>query len=68
MKKRIFVIAVTSLLAGCSWFDHSGQGYRSGGSYDLGRGTTGVSTGADAGALPGITGSEAVPRWQKPPL
>jgi hypothetical protein len=65
MKKIVPLIGLLSLLAGCSWFGHgdnssaSGEGGIPGSDYGPGRGTTGVSSGADAGQ--GITGSDAAP-------
>jgi hypothetical protein len=65
MKKIIQLVGLLSLLAGCSWFGHgdkssgNGAGEISGPDYGPGRGTTGVSSGADAGQ--GITGSDAAP-------
>ena len=66
MKKIITLMGLVAFLGGCSWIgskDKSGTGYGgnsiSGVDYGPGRGTTGVSSGADAG--PGITGSDAAP-------
>jgi hypothetical protein len=66
MKKIVTLIGLLTFLGGCSWLQHgegSGSGYVggsiSGVDYSPGRGTTGVSSGADAG--PGITGSDAAP-------
>jgi len=64
MKKLILLVALTGLLNGCVWFRHGEEG----GSATVGlsgpdtapaRGTTGVSSGDDAGA--GITGSDLAP-------
>jgi hypothetical protein len=63
MKKIIMLAGLVSFLSGCSWFYHgdndSGGSSIAGVDYSPGRGTTGVSSGADAG--PGITGSDAAP-------
>jgi len=67
MKNTIALIGVIALLSGCSWLHHGdsnssdnrGAGSISGVDYGPGRGTTGVSSGADAGK--GITGSDAAP-------
>lgn len=66
MKKVITLIGAAALLGGCSWLGHgdnNSSGYTGGGisgvDYGTGRGTTGISSGADAG--PGITGSDAAP-------
>jgi len=66
MKRMITLSALVTLLSGCSWLQHGNNtdsGYAggsiSGVDYSPGRGTTGVSSGADAG--PGITGSDAAP-------
>jgi hypothetical protein len=62
MKKLLMVVALTGLLTGCAWIGHGNGGTNQEGGIpgaDLspGRGTTGVSSGADSGA--GITGSDA---------
>jgi hypothetical protein len=64
--KKVFVLAgLLACLTGCSWLHHTdtGWGYSggsmSGNDYGPGRGTTGVSSGGDAGV--GITGSDAAP-------
>ena len=66
MKKIVTMLGLTVLLNGCSWIGHGdssninyGGGTVGGVDYSPGRGTTGVSSGADAG--PGITGSDAAP-------
>jgi len=63
MKKFIALITLAGLLGGCSWIGHrqgtvSEEGSIPGADLGPGRGTTGVSSGADSGA--GITGSDAV--------
>ena len=63
MKKLVLMIALAGLVSGCSWIGHregvaSGEGTIAGADQSPGRGTTGVSSGADSGA--GITGSDAV--------
>ena len=62
MKKSLFVILLAGLLAGCA---SPSEGTRGSGPYGEGlqEGTSGVSTGADAGMDKGITGSE----WAPPP-
>jgi hypothetical protein len=65
MKKLVFIIALAGLVGGCSWIGHrqgvaSGEGEFPGADLSPGRGTTGVSSGADSGS--GITGSDAVHR------
>lgn len=65
MKKLMLLLATMTLLSGCAWFHRGDQGGDSASGYsgpDAGpaRGTTGVSSGADAGA--GITGSDLAPR------
>lgn len=62
MKKLIALIAVAGVLVGCAMVPESGQGagYGTGPGVEPGRGTTGVSSGAEGG--PAITGSDAVPR------
>jgi len=63
MKKIILLVALTGMLNGCAWFRHGeagGEGSVGHPSPDsTARGTTGVSSGADAGA--GITGSDLAP-------
>jgi hypothetical protein len=65
MNKVIALIGLLAFLSGCSWFHHGegstaeGRGGIPGSDYSPGRGTTGVSSGADAGQ--GITGSDAAP-------
>jgi hypothetical protein len=64
MKKIIPLAFVLLFLSGCSWIgnrdrDNPGNGGVSGVDYGPGRGTTGISSGADAGQ--GITGSDAAP-------
>jgi hypothetical protein len=63
MKKLMMIVAVAGLVSGCSWIGHregvaSGEGGIPGADLSPGRGTTGVSSGADNGV--GITGSDAV--------
>jgi hypothetical protein len=61
MKKLLIVIVLAGLLAGCASFSDGNPK----GAYGEGlqEGTTGVSTGADAGMDKGVTGSE----WAPPP-
>jgi hypothetical protein len=65
MKQIILALGLLGLATGCSWLHHTetNWGYSdssiSGPDYSAGRGTTGVSSGADSG--PGITGSDAAP-------
>ena len=66
MKTFISLAGLTIFLSGCSWFGHGDSNSTSNSSagvsgvdYGTGRGTTGVSSGADAGQ--GITGSDAAP-------
>jgi hypothetical protein len=65
MKRLIILIALSALLGGCAWFQRSDKssGADSGtiGGPDIGpgRGTTGVSSGAQGGS--GITGSDLAP-------
>ena len=65
MKIIITMLGLVTLLSGCSWIGHGDGEMNYGGSsvtgvdYGPGRGTTGISSGADAG--PGITGSDAAP-------
>ena len=65
MKKLIIIIALGVLASGCTWVGHrqgvvSGEGGIPGADLSPGRGTTGVSSGADSGVE--ITGSDAAPR------
>ncbi len=65
MKRVVVVLAFAALLAGCSYLQAPNQSGSPGGmgaGVEMGRGTTGVSTGADAGAGADITGSDAAPR------
>jgi hypothetical protein len=58
MKRTLVLLAAICLASGCAWLggqDHQGGDYS--GASGLERGTTGVSTGADAGAPGTITGS-----------
>jgi hypothetical protein len=66
MKKFIVIISLASLVTGCAWIKPESRG---GGPGNVGmpanetgpgRGTTGVSSGADFGA--GVTGSDAARR------
>jgi len=62
MKKLILLFALTGVLNGCAWFNHGEEGVSVGvATPDTPpvRGTTGVSSGADAGA--GVTGSDLAP-------
>jgi hypothetical protein len=61
MKKLIAWFALTILLSGCAWLKHGDEGSPGVSTPDSPpvRGTTGVSSGADAGA--GITGSDLAP-------
>jgi hypothetical protein len=65
MKKIIVMAGLLSFLSGCSWLHHEdtnwgySEGSISGSDYSPARGTTGVSSGADAGVE--ITGSNAAP-------
>ena len=66
MKAMLLLMALMTFSSGCAWIRHSdddgpnyGRGSISGPDYGPGRGTTGVSSGADAGS--GITGSDAAP-------
>lgn len=67
MKRIISMVGLLALLSGCTWFHHGdgslsySGGSTSGTEYGPGRGTTGVSSGADSGL--GITGSDAAPPW-----
>lgn len=65
MKKIFLLFGLSVLLNGCSWIHHGdaaesskGNGWI-GGPDAAGRGTTGVSSGAEGGG--GITGSDAAP-------
>ena len=65
MKTLIMIIVLAGFCSGCAWIGHRDRGTAHEGGIpgsDLGpgRGTTGVSSGADTGA--GITGSDAAPR------
>jgi hypothetical protein len=65
MKRLIILTALAAFLSGCAWIGSRDRGAAQEGGIpgaDLGpgRGTTGVSSGADSGA--GITGSDAAPR------
>ena len=66
MKKLIVIISFASLMAGCAWIkpgSHSGtpsDASMPANETGPGRGTTGVSSGADFGA--GVTGSDAARR------
>ncbi len=62
MKKLIMLMALSGLLGGCAWFQGSDKPSDTGGvgGHDVGgRGTTGVSSGAEGGT--GITGSDLAP-------
>jgi hypothetical protein len=66
MRTIVCLILLATLLSGCSWIHHkdntdsSGSvGWIGGPDAGPGRGTTGVSSGADSGR--GITGSDAAP-------
>jgi hypothetical protein len=66
MKRVLLAIGFAALLSGCSWIHHdksdetsTGAGSIAGPDYGEGRGTTGISSGADAGVP--ITGSDAAP-------
>ncbi|MGA2660801.1 MAG: hypothetical protein ABSH34_25230 [Verrucomicrobiota bacterium] len=61
MKKSLIVIVLAGFLAGCA-SSSDGNPKRAYGE-GLQEGTTGVSTGADAGMAKGVTGSE----WAPPP-
>ena len=61
MKRLILLFALAWVLSGCAWFGHgetSGAGVSTPDTPPV-RGTTGVSSGADAGA--GVTGSDLAP-------
>ncbi len=66
MKKIIVIISFASLLAGCAWIKPESRGGSPGNASmpandsGPGRGTTGVSSGADFGQ--GVTGSDAARR------
>ncbi len=65
MKKAIAIAALVALLAGCVWSNDAQVGASfgtPGSTSEVGRGTTGVSTGADAGAATPITGSDVAPK------
>ncbi len=66
MKKIFFLVGLAVFLNGCSWIHHGdttedskGAGWIGGPDAGVGRGTTGVSSGAVGGS--GITGSDAAP-------
>jgi hypothetical protein len=66
MKRVFLVMGFAAFLSGCSWIHHdksnessAGTGSIAGPDYGAGRGTTGISSGADAGHA--ITGSDAAP-------
>ena len=62
MKKLILLFGLVGILSGCAWFNHGDEGGAVGVSAPdspPARGTTGVSSGADAGE--GITGSDLAP-------
>ena len=64
MKQLIILIALSALLGGCAWFQRDKSGSADSGAIggpDIGpgRGTTGVSSGAEGGS--GITGSDLAP-------
>ena len=65
MKKIFLLFGLGVLLGGCSWIHHGDAAENSkangwiGGPDSAGRGTTGVSSGAEGGG--GITGSDAAP-------
>ena len=62
MKTLLMVLVFVSLLGGCAWFKGTEPVVATGPSaMGTGRGTTGVSTGADAEDLGDVTGSD-VPR------
>lgn len=64
MKRIMLLLALAGLLNGCAWFRHGDEGGSAPATTgpDSGpiRGTTGVSSGADAAA--GTTGSDLAPR------
>lgn len=62
MRRLMILIVLTGLLGGCAWFqgsDTANSGSVGGPDVAHGRGTTGVSSGAEGGA--GITGSDLAP-------
>lgn len=63
MKKIMLLLALAGILNGCAWFRHGDEsgasGTTNGSDSRPVRGTTGVSSGADAGT--GITGSDLAP-------
>ncbi|MGH7868100.1 MAG: hypothetical protein ACREP9_10905 [Candidatus Dormibacteraceae bacterium] len=60
MKKVIMLAVLAGLLGGCSWFQRGDRAANIGGpEVGPGRGTTGVSSGAEGGS--GITGSDLAP-------
>jgi len=65
MKRILILIALSSLLGGCAWLQPNGRSNSADsggiGGHDLGtgRGTTGVSSGAEGGSE--ITGSDLAP-------
>jgi hypothetical protein len=60
MKRLILLCALMEVLSGCAWFKHGEEGASvSTPDSPPVRGTTGVSSGADAAA--GITGSDLAP-------
>ena len=59
MKKIILLAALATLLTGCMSYTRGGAGGTAEPTEPMGRGTTGVSSGADP--APGISGSEFVP-------
>jgi hypothetical protein len=63
MKRVFLLIALSILFGGCAWIQRSGHSVSGGvGGHDIGpgRGTTGVSSGAEEGF--GVTGSDLAPR------
>jgi hypothetical protein len=62
MKTLLMILAFVSLLTGCAWFKGSGPvGDTGSNAMGTGRGTTGVSTGADAEDQGEVTGSDMPP-------